>query len=90
MANGLRQCGVDVTYDDESIQVTGQATGSKINGGVTISAQHDHRIGMSFLTLGMVTAQPITVSGCATIETSFPGFAGHMSKLGASITGEGK
>ena len=88
MADGLRQCGVDVAYDDDSMQVTGQVTGSKINGGVTIAAQHDHRIGMSFLTLGMVAAQPITVSGCATIETSFPGFAAHMSKLGASITGD--
>jgi len=88
MADGLRQCGVDVAYDDDSMQVTGQVTGSKINGGVTIAAQHDHRIGMSFLTLGMVAAQPITVSGCATIETSFPGFAAHMSKLGAAITGD--
>ena len=87
MAEGLRQCGVDVAYDDDSMRVRGQVTGSKINGGVTIAAQHDHRIGMSFLTLGMVAAQPITVSGCATIETSFPGFAAHMAKLGASITG---
>ena len=89
MADGLRKCGVDVAYNDDSMQVTRQATDSKINGGVTISAQHDHRIGMSFLTLGMITAKPITVSGCATIETSFPGFAAHMSELGASITGEG-
>jgi 3-phosphoshikimate 1-carboxyvinyltransferase len=92
MADGLRQCGVDVAYDDDSMQVTGQLTGqvkaSKINGGVTIAAQHDHRIGMSFLTLGMVAAQPITVSGCATIETSFPGFAEQMSALGAAISGD--
>jgi len=98
MAEGLRQCGVSVAYDDDSMQVTGQmteqvtgqvtgqATDSKIAGGVTIAAQHDHRIGMSFLTLGMVAAKPITVSGCATIETSFPGFAARMSELGASIT----
>ena len=87
MAEGLRQCGVSVAYDDDSMQVTGQitgqATGSKIAGGVAIAAQHDHRIGMSFLTLGMVAAKPITVSGCATIETSFPGFAARMSELGA-------
>jgi 3-phosphoshikimate 1-carboxyvinyltransferase len=92
MADGLRQCGVDVAYDDDSMQVTGQLTGqvkaSKINGGVTIAAQHDHRIGMSFLTLGMIAAQPITVSGCTTIETSFPGFAERMSALGASISGD--
>ena len=74
MADGLRQCGVDVTYDDDSMQVNGQIKGKKIKGGVTIAAQHDHQIGMSFLTLGMVTTQPITVSGCATIETSFPSF----------------
>lgn len=87
MAEGLRKSGVDVTYDNDSMQVSGQVAGGNINGGVTIAAQHDHRIGMSFLTLGMVAAQPITVSGCATIETSFPDFAAHMSDLGASITG---
>jgi 3-phosphoshikimate 1-carboxyvinyltransferase len=83
MADGLRFCGVNVDYDDDSIQVTG----GKVNGGVSVAAQHDHRIGMSFLTLGMVADQPITVSGCATIETSFPGFADRMKKLGAKITG---
>ena len=84
MADGLRDCGVSVEYDDDSMQVTG----GKVDGGVTIAAQHDHRIGMSFLTLGMIAAQPITVSGCATIETSFPGFATRMSELGALISGE--
>ena len=88
MADGLRKCGVEVAYDDHSMQVTGRGTGSKINGGATIAAQHDHRIGMSFLTLGMAAAQPITVSGCATIETSFPGFASRMSEIGASISGD--
>ena len=86
MADGLRQCGVDVAYSDDSIQVNGQVTGNKIMGGVTLSAQHDHRIGMSFLTLGLITEQPITVSGCTTIETSFPNFAANMTQLGASIS----
>ena len=85
MADGLRQCGVDVAYSDDSIQVKGQVTGNKIMGGVTLSAQHDHRIGMSFLTLGLITEHPITVSGCTTIETSFPNFAANMTQLGASI-----
>jgi len=83
MADGLRQCGVTVDYDDDSMTVTG----GKAIGGVTIAAQHDHRIGMSFLTLGMISQHPITVTGCATIETSFPGFAARMSQLGAAIAG---
>jgi 3-phosphoshikimate 1-carboxyvinyltransferase len=86
MAEGLRQCGVVVSYNDDSMQVKGQGTGSKIKGGVTLSAQHDHRIGMSFLTLGFITEHPIIISGCTTIETSFPGFAENMKQLGASIS----
>ena len=30
MADGLRQCGIDVAYDDDSMQVTGQVKGNKI------------------------------------------------------------
>ena len=84
MADGLAACGVTVDYDDDTIRVSS----STITGGATLSAQHDHRIGMSFLTLGMIAAQPITVYGCTTIETSFPGFATRMSEHGALISGE--
>ena len=82
MAEGLISCGVKVEYDENSMYVTN----SNVNGGVTISADHDHRIAMSFLTLGMNAKAPITVKGCATIETSFPGFASAMNELGASLT----
>jgi 3-phosphoshikimate 1-carboxyvinyltransferase len=81
MADGLAACGVTVDYDDDSMRVST----STITGGATLSAQHDHRIAMSFLTLGLVAEQPITVTGCATIETSFPRFASGMNQLGASI-----
>ena len=82
MADGLISCGVKVDYDEESMRITN----STVNGGVRISAEHDHRIAMSFLTLGMNAKAPITVKGCATIETSFPGFATAMNQLGASLT----
>ncbi len=81
MAEGLRRSGVNVYFDDDSMQVTN----STVNGGVTIFAERDHRIAMSFLTLGMNAKAPITVEGCATIETSFPGFATAMNQLGASL-----
>ena len=54
-------------------------------GGGEIDAHHDHRIAMSFLVLGMLAHSPVTVAGAETIETSFPGFAALMNRLGARI-----
>ena len=84
MAAGLKACGVDVTEGDDFMSVTGQDT--PITGGATINSQHDHRIGMSFLVLGMVAANPIQVDDVETINTSFPHFAEKMNKIGAQIT----
>ena len=68
MADGLTLAGVTVTYDDDSMTVTGGA----IRGGVSIASKHDHRIAMSFLTLGMVAERPITVTGCRPSTPAFP------------------
>jgi 3-phosphoshikimate 1-carboxyvinyltransferase len=84
MAEGLIRCGIKVDFDEGSMRVTG----SNVTGGTTISAEHDHRIAMSFLTLGMNSEAPITVLGCETIETSFPRFADAMNQLGASFSDE--
>lgn len=85
VAEGILAAGGNVVYDEDSMTVTG----SKIAGGMSIDSQHDHRIAMSFLTLGMVAAAPITVTGCATIATSFPGFATGMNACGAALTNGG-
>ncbi len=82
VADGIESAGGTVHYDDDSISVTG----SPIAGGVTIASQHDHRIAMSFLTLGMISDTPITVAGCQTINTSFPNFATLMNRCGAQIS----
>ncbi len=84
MADGLIRCGVQVDFDESSMRVS-QST---VSGGAILSARHDHRIAMSFLTLGMNAEAPITVLGCDTIETSFPGFAGAMNHLGACFSDE--
>ena len=68
VADGIAAAGGTVIYDSDSMTVTG----GTIAGGVTIASQHDHRIAMSFLTLGMVSDAPITVTGCMTINTTFP------------------
>ena len=82
VAEGILAAGGTVSYDEDSMTVTG----GSVAGGMSIDSQHDHRIAMSFLTLGMVSQQPITVTGCVTINTSFPGFAVSMNGCGAALT----
>ena len=82
VAEGLLAAGGTVSYDEDSMTVTG----GSIAGGIAIDSQHDHRIAMSFLTLGMVSRAPITVTGCGTINTSFPGFADSMNACGAALS----
>jgi len=40
---------------------------------------------MSFLVLGTVSAEPVTIDDGSFIETSFPGFVDLMNRLGARI-----
>ena len=82
MARGLEACGVVVDEQPDSLTVDGQ---KQIIGGATIASQHDHRIAMSFLVLGMVSQQTISVIDTDTIATSFPKFASLMNSAGANI-----
>ncbi len=83
VARGLAACGVAVEAGDDNLIVHG--AGGRPPGGGVIDARHDHRIAMSFLVLGTVARAPVTVEGAETIETSFPGFAALMNRLGAQI-----
>ncbi len=57
-------------------------------GGGTVATRLDHRIAMSFLTLGLAADEPVTVDDTAMIATSFPGFIDLMRGLGASFLGD--
>ncbi|HSA82919.1 MAG TPA: 3-phosphoshikimate 1-carboxyvinyltransferase [Geminicoccaceae bacterium] len=83
IARGLAACGVEVEVGADSLIVHGR--GGPPPGGAVIDAHHDHRIAMSFLVLGALARTPVTVAGAETIETSFPGFAALMNRLGANI-----
>ncbi|MDP7376158.1 MAG: 3-phosphoshikimate 1-carboxyvinyltransferase, partial [Alphaproteobacteria bacterium] len=72
MARGLEACGISIDEQPDSLTVNGQ---KQITGGATIASQHDHRIAMSFLVLGMVSQQTVSVIDTETIATSFPKFA---------------
>ena len=83
MANGLKACGVTVEETSDSLTVHG--TGGQIEGGARIQTQLDHRIAMSFLTLGLKAKNPIIIDNGTTINTSFPGFVETMKSLGANL-----
>lgn len=86
MATGLKACGVRVEELEDGLIIEGTG-GSALPGGAEIATHLDHRIAMSFLTLGLACNSPVTVDDASPIETSFPGFADLMQGLGATIRG---
>lgn len=82
--DGLTANGVKAEAEGDTLMVHGMA-GNTIKGGGMVETRLDHRIAMSFLVLGMATEEPVTVDDARAINTSFPGFALLMNKLGAEI-----
>lgn len=85
MAHGLEACGIRVEEDADTLIVHGLGA-LGVPGGATVATHIDHRIAMSFLVLGLVSQQPISVDDGSPIATSFPVFEDLMRDLGASIT----
>jgi 3-phosphoshikimate 1-carboxyvinyltransferase len=83
MAEGLKACGIKVAEQPDGLIIDG---GTSAPGGATVATHLDHRIAMSFLVLGLVSDQPVTVDDGSPIDTSFPGFADLFNGLGADIS----
>lgn len=86
MADGLKACGADTDVAENDTLVV-RGTGQPPRGGAMIPVNLDHRIGMSYLVLGMTTAEAVGIDDASAIATSFPGFADMMIELGADIHG---
>lgn len=84
MARGLTACGVAVEELEDGLIVKGR--GRPPAGGARVATEMDHRIAMSFLVLGMVTGNPVTIDDAHMIDTSFPGFVPLLNGLGARIS----
>ncbi len=80
---GLGACGVDVASGEDWLRVRGQGQAPK--GGARVKTNHDHRIAMSFLTMGLASAEPVEIDDASMIATSFPQFFHIMSRLGGEI-----
>jgi 3-phosphoshikimate 1-carboxyvinyltransferase len=84
VAEGLRLNGVAVEIDGDDLIVHGTGT---VAGGGQVATHMDHRIAMSFLTMGLASGKPVGVDDGAFIATSFPGFVPMLRGLGAEIAG---
>jgi len=84
MTEGLEACGVSVDAGEDWMTVKG--TGEAPKGGAQIVTRLDHRLAMSFLTLGMISQEPVTVDDISPVDTSFPGFVDLMKGLGAKLS----
>jgi len=82
VADGLAAAGVTCRIDGDDLIVEG--TGA-VPGGGPVATHMDHRIAMSFLVMGLVSENPVTVDDATMIATSFPEFMDLMAGLGAKI-----
>ena len=85
MCDGLNKAGVETIDDKDIMIVKGKGRNSRIDGGIEIHSKLDHRIAMSFLSLGLTSKKPIIVNDTETINSSFPNFLGVMNELGARL-----
>ncbi len=79
VAAGLAANGVRHAIEGDDLIVEGGA----VSGGGTVTTHMDHRIAMSFLTMGMASEKPVTVDDVTMIATSFPEYRDLMAGLGA-------
>ena len=84
IAAGLAACGIAAAAAEDSLTVDGGG-GARPPGGARIASRHDHRIAMAFLVLGLASERPVGIDDDRTIDTSFPGFAASMRRIGADI-----
>ncbi len=83
---GLAANGVDVKTGPDWMRVIGN--GAPAAGGGRVAVDHDHRIAMSFLVMGLAADAPVEIDDGAMIATSFPTFAEVMSEIGAPLPTE--
>ena len=81
MADGLVALGIDArpTPDGMIIQ------GGQLKGG-TVDSHGDHRIAMSFAIAALRASGEITITDCANVNTSFPGFVSLAAGAGLKTT----
>jgi 3-phosphoshikimate 1-carboxyvinyltransferase len=82
VARGLEQNGVAFQIEKDDL-IVNRSGSNGVPGGGKVSTHMDHRIAMSFLTMGLASRQPVSVDDVTMIATSFPEYRDLMAGLGA-------
>jgi 3-phosphoshikimate 1-carboxyvinyltransferase len=81
MADGLQALGARAEPTPDGMRVAG----GPYHGG-QVSGQGDHRVAMAFAVAGLRATTAVTVTDCANVATSFPGFVDLARSAGLRIT----
>ena len=83
---GLAANGVTAHESENNLTVRGMdKVAGGVPGGGRVATHMDHRIAMSFLTMGLASEKPVTVDDVTMIATSFPDYEAKMRALGAEF-----
>ncbi len=91
---GLEKCSLHCEQEKDTLTIVGAELGQKNiklkEKNISINAYGDHRIAMSFITLGLALSANdekniIIVDSAEAIATSFPDFIQRMQKIGANV-----
>jgi 3-phosphoshikimate 1-carboxyvinyltransferase len=84
IAKGLERNGVAFAIENDDL-IVGRSGSNGVPGGGIVPTHMDHRIAMSFLTMGLASQKPVTVDDVTMIATSFPDYEAKMRALGAAM-----
>ena len=84
IAAGLNTNGLSTSQTHGTLTVEGRGLDG-VPGGARVVTHMDHRIAMSFLTMGLASKTPVSVDDSSMIATSFPQFEKLMHDLGADF-----
>lgn len=85
MADGLSILGIDAQPTEDGIVITPNNKTSPFESG-TVDSHGDHRIAMSFAMAALKASGTITITDCANVNTSFPGFVKLANQAGLDIS----
>ena len=80
MADGMRALGIAAEPTADGMRVTGGGYG-----GGSVASHADHRIAMAFAIAALRAGGPLTITDCANVATSFPGFVELAAGAGLRI-----